>query len=147
MTKELGLLDQEFSIIDNEQSNIFWSRTKNLDVFKSLKTNLLRVVVPVSETLQLIQKLKIYDIKYFIDWGGSLIWANFDQLNTKILTEIKELVKKHQGYITLIKVEEDLKASADIFTIDPIKYKISEKIKRSFDPKRIFNPGKMYTGI
>ena len=147
LTKELGLLDQEFSIIDNEQSNIFWSRTKNLDVFKSLKTNLLRVVVPVSETLQLIQKLKIYDIKYFIDWGGSLIWANFDQLNTKILTEIKELVKKHQGYITLIKVEEDLKASADIFTIDPIKYKISEKIKRSFDPKRIFNPGKMYTGI
>ena len=63
------------------------------------------------------------------------------------LNEIKDIVKKHQGYVTLIKVEEDLKASADIFTIDPIKYKISEKIKRSFDPKRIFNPGKMYTGI
>ena len=45
------------------------------------------------------------------------------------------------------KIEEDLKASADVFTIDPIKYKISEKIKKSFDPKRIFNPGKMYTGI
>ena len=63
------------------------------------------------------------------------------------LNEIKDIVKKHQGYVTLIKVEEDLKASADIFTIDSIKYKISEKIKRSFDPKRIFNPGKMYTGI
>ena len=24
---------------------------------------------------------------------------------------------------------------------------ISEKIKKSFDPKRIFNPGKMYSGI
>ena len=59
----------------------------------------------------------------------------------------RDIVKKHQGYITLIKIEDDLKASADIFTIDPIKYKISEKIKRSFDPKRIFNPGKMYTGI
>ena len=55
---------------------------------------------------------------------------SFDQLNTKILNEIKDIVKKHQGYITLIKVEEDLKASADIFTIDPIKYKISEKIKK-----------------
>ena len=68
-------------------------------------------------------------------------------MNTKILSEIRDIVNKHQGYITLIKVEEDLKASADIFTIDPIKYKISEKIKRSFDPKRIFNPGKMYIGI
>ena len=147
LSKELGLIDQEFSIIDNEQSNIFWNRTKNLEVFKSLKSNLLRIVVPISETLQVIQKLKIHDIKYFIDWGGSLIWASFDQLNARILGEIKELLKKHHGYITLIKIEEDLKASADIFTIDPIKYKISEKIKRSFDPKRIFNPGKMYTGI
>ena len=85
LSKELGLLDQELSILDNEQSNIFWSRTKNLEVFKSLKTNLLRIVVPISETLQVIQKFKNYEIKYFIDWGGSLIWASFDQLNTKIL--------------------------------------------------------------
>ena len=71
----------------------------------------------------------------------------FDLLNSKILAEIKEITKNHQGYYTLIKIEDDFKASADIFTIDPIKYKISEKIKKSFDPKRIFNPGKMYTGI
>ena len=106
-----------------------------MEVFKNIKSNLIRVVVPISETLQVIKKLKDHKIKYFIDWGGSLIWASFDQLNSKILSEIKELVKKHQGYVTLIKIEEDLKASADIFTIDPIKYKISEKIKRSFDPK------------
>ena len=118
-----------------------------MEVFKKLEINLLRIVLPISETLQVIQKLKSYDIKYFIDWGGNLIWAAFETLNAKILNDIKDTVKKHQGYITLIKVEEDLKASADIFTIDPIKYKISEKIKRSFDPKRIFNPGKMYTGI
>ena len=147
LSKELSLIDQELSILDNSQSKIFWDRTKNLEVFKNIKSNLIRVVVPISETLQVIKKLKDHKIKYFIDWGGSLIWASFDQLNSKILSEIKELVKKHQGYVTLIKIEEDLKASADIFTIDPIKYKISEKIKRSFDPKRIFNPGKMYTGI
>ena len=147
LSKELSLLDQELSILGNDQSNIFWNRTKNLEVFKSLKSNLLRIVLPMSETLQVIQKLKSYDIKYFVDWGGSLIWAAFETLNAKILSDIKDIVKKHQGYITLIKIEDDLKASADIFTIDPIKYKISEKIKRSFDPKRIFNPGKMYTGI
>ena len=112
-----------------------------------LKSNLLRIVVPISETLQVIQKLKSNDVNYFIDWGGSLVWMAFNEINTKILNETKQIVKKHHGYYTIIKIEEDLKASADIFTIDPIKYKISEKIKRSFDPKRIFNPGKMYTGI
>ena len=147
LSKELGLLSQEISILETEQSNIFWNRTKNLEVFKNLKGNLLRLVMPISETLQVIQKLKSNDITYFIDWGGSLVWMSFNEINNKILNEIKQLMKQHQGYFTIIKIEEDLKASADVFTIDPIKYKISEKIKRSFDPKRIFNPGKMYTGI
>ncbi len=147
LSKELELLSQEISILDTEQSNIFWNRTKNLEVFKNLKSNFFRIVVPMSETLQVIQKLKSNDIKYFIDWGGSLIWIAFNEINSKILSEIKQIVKNHHGYYTIIKIEEDLKASADVFTIDPIKYKISEKIKKSFDPKRIFNPGKMYTGI
>jgi len=147
LSKELSLLSHEISILDAEQSNIFWNRTKNLEVFKNLKSNLLRIVVPISETLQVIQKLKSNDVNYFIDWGGSLVWMAFNEINTKILNETKQIVKKHHGYYTIIKIEEDLKASADVFTIDPIKYKISEKIKRSFDPKRIFNPGKMYTGI
>ncbi len=147
LSKELALIENEFSVLDNVQTEIFWNKTKNLEVFKNSKSNLIRIVVPISETLQVIQKLKKDDLNYFIDWGGSLIWMAFDHLNSKILSEIKEITKNHQGYYTLIKIEDDFKASADIFTIDPIKYKISEKIKKSFDPKRIFNPGKMYTGI
>ena len=107
----------------------------------------MRIVVPVSETLNVIQKLKTFDANYFLDWGGSLIWLELEKINLKTIREIKEIAQQHSGYCTIIKVEEDLKASADIFTINPIKYKISEKIKKSFDPKRIFNPGKMYSGI
>jgi len=147
LSKELGLLDDEFSILDSEQSNIFWNKTKNLEVFSNLKSNLFRIVVPISETLNVIQKLKAHEINYFLDWGGNLIWLQIENVNTKILKEIKDITQKHLGYYTIIKIENDLKATADIFTIDPIKYKISEKIKKSFDPKRILNPGKMYSGI
>ena len=147
LSKELDLLENEYSVLNVEQSNIFWKKTKNLEVFSNTKKNLIRVVVPVSETLNLLQKLKNVDLSYFLDWGGSLIWLELNDISTKILNELKDIIKDHNGYFTLIKVEEDMKASADIFTIDPIKYKISEKIKKSFDPRRIFNPGKMYTGI
>jgi glycolate oxidase FAD binding subunit len=144
---ELGLLENEYSILESVQTKIFWNKTKNLEIFSNSKKNLLRIVVPISETLSVLQKMKPYEINYFLDWGGSLIWVELEKISLKILREIKDIMQQHSGYFTIIKVEDDLKASADIFTIDPIKYKISEKIKKSFDPKRIFNPGKMYSGI
>ena len=144
---ELGLLENEYSILESVQTKIFWNKTKNLEIFSNSKKNLLRIVVPISETLSVLQKMKPYEINYFLDWGGSLIWVELEKISLKILREIKDITQQHSGYFTIIKVEDDLKASADIFTIDPIKYKISEKIKKSFDPKRIFNPGKMYSGI
>ena len=147
LLNELVINKKEVSILDSEQSNIFWENTRCLKVFTNLKNNLLRIIVPASETFDLINKLKPYNIKYFIDWGGNLVWVQLGELNLNILKEIKFIVKTLGGYLTVIKVEESLKASIDIFTIDDLKYKIYEKIKKSFDPKRILNPGKMYTGI
>ena len=147
LSTELGLLENEYSILESVQTKIFWNKTKNLEIFSNSKKNLLRIVVPISETLSVLQKMKPFEINYFLDWGGSLIWVELEKISLKILREIKDIMQQHSGYFTIIKVEDDLKASADIFTIDPIKYKISEKIKKSFDPKRIFNPGKMYSGI
>ena len=147
LCKELEVQKNEIAILDPEQSNIFWEKTKSLQVFSDLKDNLLRIVIPASETFEILNKLKTYKIKYFVDWGGNLIWTEVENINFKILKDIREIVNKVSGYLTVIKIEENLKASIDVFTIDPIKYKITEKIKKSFDPKRILNPGKMYSGI
>ena len=147
LLKELNVSTKEISILDSSQSNIFWENTRCLKVFTDLKSNLLRVIVPASEVLDLTNKLKPYNIKYFIDWGGNLVWLQLDKINLNFIREIRSLVKNLGGYLTVIKAETSLKASIDIFTIDEVKYKIYEKIKKSFDPKRILNPGKMYTGI
>jgi len=147
LLKELNVSTKEISILDPSQSNIFWENTRCLKVFTNLKGSLFRVVVPASEVFDLTSRLKPYNVKYFIDWGGNLIWLQIDELNLNSLKEIRSLVKNLGGYLTILKVDESLKASIDIFTIDEVKYKISEKIKKSFDPKRILNPGKMYTGI
>jgi glycolate oxidase FAD binding subunit len=147
LLRELNVSDKEISVLDPSQSDIFWENTRCLKVFTNLKSNLFRVVVPASEVLNLTSSLKPYNVKYFIDWGGNLIWLQVDELNLNSLKEIRFLVKNLGGYLTVLKADESLKASIDIFTIDEVKYKISEKIKKSFDPKRILNPGKMYTGI
>ena len=51
------------------------------------------------------------------------------------------------GYITMIKYSNYLPYVEDVFTINRDRFNISQNIKKSFDPKRILNPGKMYTGI
>ena len=57
-----------------------------------------------------------------------MIWLQHDKINTKILNDIRKIVNKAKGYLTVINIEEDLKASVDIFSVDPVRYKISEKL-------------------
>ena len=47
----------------------------------------------------------------------------------------------------MIKNSDYLPYVEEVFTINRNRFNISQNIKKSFDPKRILNPGKMYTGI
>jgi len=141
------LTDKKITILDSVQSEIFWEDTRALKVFSKNQKNILRAVVPASETVNLINRLKTFHPNYFIDWGGSLIWLELDYLSGQKIDQIRKRILDANGYLTVIKSPENIKSSSEIFTIDPIKFKISQNLKKSFDPKRIFNPGKMYTGI
>tara|TARA_A100001015_G_scaffold296953_1_gene377869 strand:- start:2382 stop:3638 length:1257 start_codon:yes stop_codon:yes gene_type:complete len=147
LTKELVLEDKKLTILDSTQSEIFWEDTRSLKALSTNDKNILRAVVPPSETVNLLNRLKTFHPNYFLDWGGSLIWLELDYLSSQKIDQIRDRILKANGYLTVIKSPENVKSSSEIFTIDPIKFKISQNIKKSFDPKRIFNPGKMYTGI
>ena len=147
LIKDLSLIDKNITVLDRVQSEIFWEDTRSLKVFSKNQKNILRAVIPSSETTNLINRLKSFHPNYFIDWGGSLIWLELDYLSSQKIDQIRNRILVADGYLTVIKSQESIKSSLEIFTIDPIKFKISQNLKKSFDPKRIFNPGKMYTGI
>ena len=147
LIQDLALSDKKITILDSTQSEIFWEETRSIKVFSKNQRSILRAVVPVSETVNLINRLKTFHPNYFIDWGGSLIWLELDYLSNQKIDQIRKRILNTNGYLTVIKSSENIKSSSEIFTIDPIKFKISQNLKKSFDPKRIFNPGKMYTGI
>tara|TARA_B100000700_G_scaffold220062_1_gene242234 strand:+ start:1 stop:1257 length:1257 start_codon:yes stop_codon:yes gene_type:complete len=147
LIKDLALTEKKITILDSTQSEIFWEDTRSLKVFSKNQRNILRAVIPVSETVNLINRLKTFHPNYFIDWGGSLLWLELDYLSNQKIDQIRKRILDTNGYLTVIKSPENVKFSSEIFTIDPIKFKISQNLKKSFDPKRIFNPGKMYTGI
>ena len=146
LIEELEISDLDISVLETHQSEIFWTKIKNLELFISSKNSILRIVIPPSECIQLIYQFS-NKFKYFLDWGGALIWLEAFELSEEMFESIRKKVVKHGGYITMIKNSDYLPYVEDVFTINRNNFNISQNIKKSFDPKRILNPGKMYTGI
>jgi len=146
LKKKLKTENSNISILETVQSEIFWKKIRNLEFFSLTKNNILRIVIPPSECTQLIYELP-NKFKYFIDWGGAAIWMEACDLSEQKFESIRKKVVKHNGYISMIKYSNHLPYVEDVFTINNVRFNISQSIKKSFDPKRILNQGKMYTGI
>ena len=143
---ELNLNNFDFITLDSFQSELFWKKVNSLELFEKTKNNLLRLVITPSNCSKMIKYLD-KKFKYYIDWCGSLFWVEVLTKNKDKIKELKEKVKDFGGYLTVIKTSNDYDYGEQIFSVDEVRLLISEKIKKSFDPKRILNPGKMYRGI
>ena len=146
LINELKVENFTTSVLEINQSEIFWNKIKSLDFFFSSKNSILRIVVPPSECIKLIYQLS-NKFKYYLDWGGALIWMEAFELSEEMFESIRRKVVKLGGYITMIKNSDFLPFVEDVFTISRERFNISQNIKKSFDPKRLLNTGKMYTGI
>ena len=146
LLQELKINNFSKSILETYQSEIFWNKIKNLEFFSLTKNNIIRIVIPPSKCVQLLYQFS-NKFKYYLDWGGSLIWMEACELTEEMFDSIRKKIVKQGGYVTMIKNSENLPYVEDIFTINRDRFALSQSIKKSFDPKRILNPGKMYTGI
>jgi glycolate oxidase FAD binding subunit len=146
LTKELQLNTFKTFLLDSYQSEPFWKKINNLELFENTKNNLMRIVIEPSNGSKMMKYLG-NKFKYYIDWCGSLFWVEVPAKKNMKIKEIKKTIKEFGGYLTIIKTSADYDYEESIFTIDDVRLIISKKIKESFDPKRILNPGKMYRGV
>ena len=146
LKSELKIINFNVSILETHQSEIFWNKVKNLEFFSSSKNSIIRIVIPPSECVKTIYLLS-NKYKYYLDWGGALVWIEAFELSEEMFESIRKKVVKLGGYVTMIKNSNYLPYVEEVFTINRDRFNISQNIKKSFDPKRILNPGKMYTGI
>ena len=146
LKKELNLNELDFSILDVYQSEPFWKKVNNLELFEKTKNNVLRLVIPPSHGSKLIKYLENKH-KYYVDWCGSLFWIEVQKKKEQKIKELKKIARNCGGYLTVIKTSSDYDYGEPVFMVDDIRLMISKKVKISFDPKRILNPGKMYRGV
>ena len=146
LTEELQLKTFKTFLLDSYQSEPFWKKINNLELFEKTQNNLLRIVIEPSSGSKLMKYLS-NKFKYYIDWCGSIFWIEVPAKKNMKIKELKDKSKEYGGYLTIIKTSPAFDHEETIFTVDDVRLMISKKIKESFDPKRILNPGKMYRGV
>ena len=146
ISQELQTNKMKTSILDFYQSKLFWEKINNLELFSGTKNNLLRAVIPPAESLNLMKYLK-NNFKYYIDWCGSLFWIEVLEEENIQIKAMKEKIINLGGYLTIVKKSESLSSDIDLFTVNDTRLLLSQKIKKSFDPKKLLNPGKMYRDL
>ena len=137
--------EKDFSVLDIFQSKAFWSLSKNLEKFKNSSEIVCKISLPITKTSEFLDKFS-NDIKYFIDWAGGLIWIS--ARDNEIISKMRIFTVKNNGHLTIYKAEANFRRTEEFLTYGDTNLKVlSSKIKKSFDPNLILNPGKMYAGI
>lgn len=78
-------------------------------------------------------------------WFFSLVRSQW--INRGKIFSLRKSIFELGGYLTVIKQQDNGLHIKENFTVNEDILNISKKIKESFDPRKIFNPGKMYKGI
>ena len=86
------------------------------------------------------------DLRYFLDWGGGLIWLAVPPAQDGGVAAIRGAVG--DGHATLIRASDALRAAVPVFQPQSSGVAaLSARVKASFDPKRLFNRGRMYAEL
>jgi glycolate oxidase FAD binding subunit len=84
----------------------------------------------------------------FYDWAGGLIWVALPPSDDGGAAEIRRAVAKVGGHATLVRAPAAIRAKVDVFQPqDAGNAALSRRLKESFDPKGILNPGRMWAGV
>ncbi len=80
---------------------------------------------------------------YFYDWAGGLLWLEMP--GDKPEESVVRGALAGRGHATLIRASAAARASAEVFEpLDPVRAAISQRLKASFDPNGVLNPGRIY---
>jgi glycolate oxidase FAD binding subunit len=84
----------------------------------------------------------------FYDWAGGLVWVGMPYEDEADAGSVRTAVAALGGHATLIRAPAAVRASVDVFQPEePGVRALSRRIKESFDPRGVLNPGRIWAGV
>lgn len=133
-------------VLPDETSRALWRELGTLSVLRGSDAPLWRISVAPLQGPKVVADIKRHmPVRAFYDWSGGLVWLEVPGAVDAGATDIRRVLSRTSGHATLIRAEESVRSSVDVFhPLDPGVARLTAGLKASFDPGNILNPGRMY---
>jgi len=150
LRRELGAFG-ETEELHSSNSAAFWREVRDVMPFAAAGDSrcVWRLSVPPTRGAALAETLvRETGGAAFVDWGGGLVWLAVEVAGDAAHETVRAGVGRTSGHATLVRAPEPVRAAIPVFQPpEPGLAALLRRVKESFDPKGILNPGRMYPGM
>jgi glycolate oxidase FAD binding subunit len=144
-TEKLATQLKEFGaaeILDTAASKSLWRDLRDCRVLDAGDA-VWRVSVPPSAGPGVLRAVEALGVTGFLDWGGGLVWLT-GPADTATHAAVCAAARAGRGVWWLMRAPEPLRAVVDVVPPEsPALAAIRRRVEEAFDPRGIFNPGRM----
>ncbi|MGB8274984.1 MAG: glycolate oxidase subunit GlcE [Alphaproteobacteria bacterium] len=142
--------------LDEAASFAFWREARDVLPLADLNDrSVWRLSVVPSRGAEVVSDIRArLDAVAYYDWGGGLIWlaAAMPEGGAGGIEAVEKAVRgavaRAGGHALLVRASESDRRAVPVFQpLDAPKAALTLRLKDSFDPARVLNPGRMYSGM
>jgi glycolate oxidase FAD binding subunit len=137
-------------LIDAAESRALWRSIRDVKAFAAPDT-IGRPLWRISTAPGQGHRIAAYitpAAQMFYDWAGGLVWVAMPFAAEPDAKAIRAAVAACGGHATLVRASAAVRAAVDVFEPqDAGVTALTKRVKESFDPKGVLNPGRMWAGV
>jgi glycolate oxidase FAD binding subunit len=140
----------ETGMLDAEATVTLWREIGEARPFSADAAVIWRLSVPPTAAGDLVAMFRaMLQAEFLLDWGGGLIWLALETAGADGgAAIIRRAIAGKGGHASLIRAPETLRGGQAAYeTLTGGLEALTARIKDSFDPKRVLNPGRLYPGM
>jgi glycolate oxidase FAD binding subunit len=137
-------------VMDEATSAKAWRAVGDLAALAAAKdAPIWRISVKPSDGPVVVERVRrAFPSSVLYDWGGGLVWIAGGQGKEAGASAVRSAVAAVGGHATLVRASEDVRLAVPVFEPQPEPVMaLTRRLKDTFDPEGVLNPGRMYAGV